>query len=496
MSLNMPPWRCKHCAELHPGSFRGCPITLQQRADAEDLPAHVAVPAARELCACLHAHQPGERDALGLTGLRKCAESIVAALEGLAPAALDASALQLLDALWVCVWTAHEFCRVHLQAAGSAANAGAEGWRLTDSPTQTAAQVEEHTNNLWHALGKVTDALNLPSCPAPSATAVSFGTWQIPPIDGDTWGHPEAQRPRLDVAKNRRHKPTTVLGSGGFGIVALGIYTDENNETREVAVKMALDNVLEFAKQPEHRKILLQYEKEVELLCKLVHPNICACYGAITYAIDKDLCMWIVMEKLGMDLHKVIASQSLPLGRDDPRQFTSIVQGVVSALAYVHSLPKPLVHRDVKPHNIMLSLDNVPKLVDFGLAKETLVGAGSTHNFKGTEEWMAPEQLQKGGGCSTASDMYAAGLVARFLWSGQTPSKQQSGMSGFECEGGDDVAAYTLQLMHACIDKVFTPAHIRIASHDTHPHDTLHVPAAQHAPHLQMRSKQMRSVGS
>ena len=143
-----------------------------------------------------------------------------------------------------------------------------------------------------------------------------------------------------------------------------------------ISVKIALDNVVEFAKQPENCKILEQFNKEVELLCKLVHPNICACYGAITYDTDEELCMWIVMEKLGMDLHKAITSQSLPLGREAPQPFTSIVQGVVSALAYVHSLPKRLVHRDVKPHNIMLSRENVPKLVDFGLAKETLAGQG------------------------------------------------------------------------------------------------------------------------
>ena len=51
------------------------------------------------------------------------------------------------------------------------------------------------------------------------------------------------------------------------------------------------------------------------------------------------------------------------------------------------------MHRDLKPENIMLGKDNVLKIVDFGLAKETVLGVGSTMNVKGTKDWMAPEQV-------------------------------------------------------------------------------------------------------
>jgi len=54
---------------------------------------------------------------------------------------------------------------------------------------------------------------------------------------------------------------------------------------------------------------------------------------------------------------------------------------------------KPIVHRDLKPENIMLDKNNVLKVVDFGLAKETIGGVGSTMNVKGTKDWMAPEQV-------------------------------------------------------------------------------------------------------
>jgi serine/threonine protein kinase len=71
----------------------------------------------------------------------------------------------------------------------------------------------------------------------------------------------------------------------------------------------------------------------------------------------------------------------------------------------------------------MLTSDKVPKLIDFGLAKETLYdGVGSTKGKVGTKDWMAPEQESEGG-CSTASDVYSFGLVAHFLWSDTSPSE-------------------------------------------------------------------------
>jgi serine/threonine protein kinase len=71
----------------------------------------------------------------------------------------------------------------------------------------------------------------------------------------------------------------------------------------------------------------------------------------------------------------------------------------------------------------MLTSDKVPKLIDFGLAKETLYdGVGSDKNKVGTKDWMAPEQESEGG-CSTASDVYSFGLVAHFLWSDTSPSE-------------------------------------------------------------------------
>jgi serine/threonine protein kinase len=75
------------------------------------------------------------------------------------------------------------------------------------------------------------------------------------------------------------------------------------------------------------------------------------------------------------------------------------------------------VHRDLKTENVMLTSDNPPvaKLIDFGLAKETRDGVGSTFNKRGTPEWMAPEQKREGV-CTMTSDVYSIDLVVQFMW--------------------------------------------------------------------------------
>ncbi len=107
------------------------------------------------------------------------------------------------------------------------------------------------------------------------------------------------------------------------------------------------------------------------------------------------------------------------------------------------------MHRDLKPENVMLTSGNppVPKLIDFGLAKEVRHEVGSTLNRKGTPEWMAPEQKSQGG-CSTASDVYAVGLMAYFLWDGTRPLQ-----AGVLQQATHARANRTLNLMHACVNE-------------------------------------------
>jgi len=203
---------------------------------------------------------------------------------------------------------------------------------------------------------------------------------------------------------------------------------------------MVLQNALANAAQ--NPQLISVFQKETQLLCTLDHPNIVSCYGMITRH-NGDLLMYCVMERLEIDLFAAITNGIQPLGKDKPSLFVDLLASFVSALAYLHSPvsthtclfklfsnlrlslffekdvylyqfmcvkifehkkmysenvgrqldKKPIVHRDLKPQNIMLDKNNVLKVIDFGLAKETLSGVGSTQNLKGTEIWMAPEQV-------------------------------------------------------------------------------------------------------
>ena len=168
--------------------------------------------------------------------------------------------------------------------------------------------------------------------------------------------------------------------------------------------------------------------------------------------------MWIVMEKLHMNLHTAIMDKHVQHGRDAPGLFVDILAGLLSAVAYLHTDQRnPIIHRDLKPQNVMLTSENPPvaKLIDFGLAKETRHGVGSTFSLKGTPEWMAPEQTRHGG-CSTASDVYAIGLVAQFMWSGRSPRDAQAPahLVLTSEQTPHHLAAVALSLMGQCLHPV------------------------------------------
>ena len=105
----------------------------------------------------------------------------------------------------------------------------------------------------------------------------------------------------------------------------------------------------------------------------------------------------------------------------------------------------------------MLTSDNpwVTKLIDFGLAKETRHGVGSTQNVIGTPDWMAPEQ-KRHGGCSTASDVYAIGLVAEYMWSGTRPSDAQAAALVVLTaeQTPHHLANFTVALIRKCLHQV------------------------------------------
>jgi serine/threonine protein kinase len=174
---------------------------------------------------------------------------------------------------------------------------------------------------------------------------------------------------------------------------------------REVALKLPNDveaQSINFLKQ------------ECDVLMQLEHHNIVQIYGSGSDA-DPDLPFYIVMEFVdGVTVEELLHQEH---GRLEPRRALKIALGVAEALAYAHKPPLRVIHRDIKPGNIMIRRsDEMVKVTDFGIAAVLSQRAGRTG--VGTLAYMAPEQAT-GLGVDERSDLYSLGAMLYEMLTGQ-----------------------------------------------------------------------------
>jgi len=196
------------------------------------------------------------------------------------------------------------------------------------------------------------------------------------------------------------------LGSGGVARVFLGSDTVLD---RHVAVKI-LD--------PEEvgEESAARFEREGRTAARLSHPNIVQVYDAGDDELDGRHVSYIVMEYVrGGDLKKMISGRGkLPEG-----EAARIGADVAGALAHAHEAG--IVHRDVKPQNVLIDPYGYPKLADFGIARA--LDAETTHRpgtYLGTAVYSSPEQLS-GGEVSPKSDVYSFGATLYEAVTGRAP---------------------------------------------------------------------------
>jgi serine/threonine-protein kinase len=194
-----------------------------------------------------------------------------------------------------------------------------------------------------------------------------------------------------------------LIASGGMGEVHLAL---DERLGRQVAVKVLTRGLTDSPESVE------RFRREALAAAGLTHPNIARVYD---YGVDSDR-HFIVMEYLAGDsLHRLIRERG-PL---PPGEAADIAAQVCAALGAAHRAG--IVHRDVKPGNVMVGPDGTVKVTDFGIAKA--VGAApltDTGTVLGTAAYLPPE-VGRGASAGPAADLYSLGIVLYEMLTGQVP---------------------------------------------------------------------------
>lgn len=191
------------------------------------------------------------------------------------------------------------------------------------------------------------------------------------------------------------------LGRGGMGVVYLA---RDSQLDRPVALKF-LGNLVDSSEEFRQR-----FVREARTAAKISHPNIIAIYD-ISASVGK---AYIAMEYIdGPSLHKYLASK----GGLRPKETINVMVQACSALAAIHEAG--IVHRDIKPDNMLIAKGGLIKLTDFGLAKADDSRMTRTGVVMGTPSYMAPEQVL-GKEADARSDIYSMGLVIYECLTGET----------------------------------------------------------------------------
>lgn len=261
--------------------------------------------------------------------------------------------------------------------------------------------------------------------------AIDLAPWfaaSLPPIASElppsAFLRPAALRPRIGITAQQlrrrlerepelpavgsvidRYRLDRIVGVGGFGVV----YRAHHVIDRAVVAIKLMRPTLARAR-PQLPALL---REEARLAARISHPNVVR----VLHATTAGALTYIAMEYVdGPDLSVMIRRR----GALPPRMVVRVVRHVAAALAA--GFDEDLIHRDVKPSNILLTAGGVTKLTDFGLARSGLAAdPGGARGIVGTVGYMSPEQVDQPDRVDFRADIYSLGVTAYHALAGHLP---------------------------------------------------------------------------
>lgn len=205
------------------------------------------------------------------------------------------------------------------------------------------------------------------------------------------------------------------IGRGGMGVIYKAL---DLKHQREVALKTVSLEVAALSDE-DRKELVSRFNRESYASSRLSHPNIVTVHDVGSVEGEGYICMEFLE---GITLDDYLLQQ----GPMPWREVAKVGLQLSSALAYIHS--KKIIHRDVKPSNLMIDGEGVVKMLDFGLAKIQLVGMTAftqEGQIMGTAQYVSPEIIQ-GDAVDYRSDLFSAGTVLYELVTGLNPFKGDS----------------------------------------------------------------------
>ncbi|WP_221411698.1 protein kinase domain-containing protein [Arthrobacter crusticola] len=217
--------------------------------------------------------------------------------------------------------------------------------------------------------------------------------------------HQRLNDPLIGELVDGRYLVESRIARGGMSTVYLAL---DRRLDRRVALKVL------FTHLAEDRTFLDRFEQEAKSAARLSHPHV---VGVLDQGVDETAersTAYLVMEYVpGRTLRDLIRER----GRLTPRLALALIDPVIEGLAAAHEAG--LVHRDVKPENVLLSSSGQIKIADFGLARAVSASTG-TATLVGTAAYLPPE-LVTGSPADARSDVYSAGIMLFELLTGRQP---------------------------------------------------------------------------